>query len=53
MQGFGYCVFGKVIEGIKVAKEIEGVETTQKGAYDDVPAEPVVIKSVTVVSPGK
>jgi len=52
-QGFGYCVFGKVIEGIKVAQKIEGVETDTKGPYEDVPVQPVVIKSVKVVSPGK
>ena len=53
MQGFGYCVFGKVIDGLKVAHTIEGVETDTKGMYQDVPVEPVVIKSVKVVSPGK
>ena len=53
MQGFGYCVFGKVIDGMKVAQAIEGVETDTKGMYEDVPVKPVVIKSVKVVSPGK
>src|SRR5882724_1104373 len=53
MQGFGYCVFGKVIDGVKVAQSIEGVETDTKGMYEDVPVQPVVIKSVKLVSPGK
>ena len=53
MQGFGYCVFGKVIEGIKVVQKIEGVPTTSKGMNEDVPVEAVVIKSVSVASPGK
>jgi cyclophilin family peptidyl-prolyl cis-trans isomerase len=53
MQGYGYCVFGKVIEGSKVLQKIEGVPTGRKGSYDDVPVEPVIIKSVKVVSPGK
>jgi cyclophilin family peptidyl-prolyl cis-trans isomerase len=53
MQGFGYCVFGKVIEGSKVVQKIEAVETTSKGPYEDVPVEPVVIKSIRVISPGK
>jgi cyclophilin family peptidyl-prolyl cis-trans isomerase len=53
MQGYGYCVFGKVIEGSKVVQKIEGVETTSKGPYEDVPVEPVVIKSIRVISPGK
>ena len=47
-QGFGYAVFGKVIGGMDVVKKIENVSTTNKGMYQDVPAEPVVIKSVTV-----
>jgi cyclophilin family peptidyl-prolyl cis-trans isomerase len=53
MQGFGYCVFGKVIEGSKVVQKIEAVDTTSKGPYEDVPVEPVVIKSIRVISPGK
>jgi peptidyl-prolyl cis-trans isomerase B (cyclophilin B) len=53
MQGFGYCVFGKVIEGNKIVQKIVEVKTDSKGAYDDVPVEPVLIKSVTVVSAGK
>ena len=53
MQGFGYCAFGKVIEGSKVVQKIEGVQTDTKGMYEDVPVEPVIIKSITVVSPGK
>jgi peptidyl-prolyl cis-trans isomerase B (cyclophilin B) len=53
MQGYGYAVFGKVIEGSKVLQKIEGVETSSKGMYEDVPVEPVVIKSIRVISPGK
>jgi peptidyl-prolyl cis-trans isomerase B (cyclophilin B) len=53
MQGYGYCVFGKVIEGSKVVRKIEGVDTTSKGPNEDVPVDPVVIKSIRVVSPGK
>ena len=53
IQGFGYCAFGKVIEGSKVVQKIEGVQTDTKGMNEDVPVEPVVIKSITVVSPGK
>jgi len=47
-QGYGYAVFGKVISGTDVVQKIEGVSTTSKGMHQDVPAEPVVIKSVTV-----
>jgi peptidyl-prolyl cis-trans isomerase B (cyclophilin B) len=47
-QGYGYAVFGKVIGGTNVVEKIEKVSTTSKGMHQDVPAEPVVIKSVTV-----
>jgi peptidyl-prolyl cis-trans isomerase B (cyclophilin B) len=45
----GYAVFGKVTEGLDVVDAIAAVKTTRKGYYDDVPAEPVEILSVTVV----
>ena len=47
--GFGYAVFGKVVSGMDVVQKIEHVATTSKGPYQDVPAEPVIIKSVTLV----
>ncbi|RMD73472.1 MAG: peptidyl-prolyl cis-trans isomerase [Lentisphaerae bacterium] len=43
---FGYCVFGKVIEGIEVIDEIAQVKTGRHGFHDDVPLQPVVIQSV-------
>jgi cyclophilin family peptidyl-prolyl cis-trans isomerase len=46
----GYAVFGKVIEGMEVVDAIAAVKTTQKGGNSDVPVEPVLIKSVKVVS---
>jgi len=49
-DGVGYAVFGKVIEGTDVVKKIEQVQTGRKGMHSDVPVEPVVIKSVTVIS---
>lgn len=45
----GYAVFGKVVDGMDVVDKIAEVKTTRKGYYDDVPAEPVEILSVTVV----
>lgn len=45
----GYAVFGRVTEGMDVVDKIAEVKTTSKGYYDDVPAEPVEILSVTVV----
>jgi peptidyl-prolyl cis-trans isomerase A (cyclophilin A) len=52
-DGVGYAVFGKVIEGTDVVQKIERVQTGRKGGHSDVPTEPVVIKSVTVVSSGE
>ena len=42
-QGWGYAVFGKVVEGQDVVNRIKGVATTSKGGHQDVPAEDVVI----------
>ena len=45
-QGFGYAVFGKVIEGMDVVDKIKAVKTVSKMGFSDVPAEAVVIHSV-------
>ncbi len=42
-QGWGYCVFGKVVEGMDVVKAIENVPTTTRAGMQDVPQTPVVI----------
>jgi cyclophilin family peptidyl-prolyl cis-trans isomerase len=47
-DGFGYAVFGQVVEGMDVVQKIEGVKTASRGSYQDVPVEPVVIQSVRV-----
>lgn len=43
-RGFGYCVFGKVIEGMDVVQKIEVVDTTSHGYHDDVPVDTVTIR---------
>jgi cyclophilin family peptidyl-prolyl cis-trans isomerase len=48
----GYAVFGKVIEGMDTVDKIAAVKTTTRMGMGDVPVEPVVIKSATVVSGG-
>lgn len=46
----GYAVFGKVVKGMDVVDKIAAVKTTSKEGYDNVPVEPVVIKSAQVIS---
>ena len=47
-QGWGYAVFGKVVEGMDVVNTIKECETGSNMGHDDVPVEDVVIQSVTV-----
>ena len=47
-DGWGYCVFGKVTDGMDVVDKIKGVDTGNKGYHQDVPLEDVVIESVEV-----
>ncbi|GAB5414093.1 MAG: peptidylprolyl isomerase [Congregibacter sp.] len=48
MQGWGYAVFGRVVEGEDVLDKIRAVPTTSRAGHQDVPAEPVIIESVVV-----
>jgi peptidyl-prolyl cis-trans isomerase B (cyclophilin B) len=45
-DGFGYAVFGQVIEGMDIVHAIEKVRTANRGMHQDVPVEVVVINSV-------
>ena len=47
-QGWGYAVFGKVIDGKEVVDKIKAVKTGRKGFHDDVPLEDVVIEKAVV-----
>ena len=48
-QGWGYCVFGRVVEGMEVVDKIKAVATGRKGFHDDVPLKDVVIEKAEVV----
>ncbi len=48
-QGWGYAVFGKVVEGMDVVNNIKGVSTGSAGHHQDVPVEAIVIETATVV----
>jgi peptidyl-prolyl cis-trans isomerase B (cyclophilin B) len=50
-QGWGYAVFGKVVQGHKVVNQIKGVPTGRNGMHDDVPLEPVIINKASEVAP--
>ncbi|PJD90618.1 MAG: peptidylprolyl isomerase [Legionella sp.] len=48
-QGFGYCVFGEVVEGMDVVDAIAKVKTGQKSGHSDVPVETIVIHDISEV----
>ena len=48
-SGWGYCVFGKVVEGIDVVDNIKKVKTTSKAGHRDVPVEAVIIEKASIV----
>ncbi len=47
MQGWGYTVFGRVVDGMDTVRDIEAVPTGRSGMHQDVPQEPVIMESVT------
>lgn len=48
-SGWGYAVFGKVIEGTDIVDQIKGVKTGNKGFHQDVPLDDVIIEKAVVV----
>ncbi|UPQ87142.1 peptidylprolyl isomerase [Vibrio sinaloensis] len=48
LDGWGYCVFGEVIDGMDVVNKIKGVSTGSMGMHQDVPLEDVVITGTTI-----
>ena len=49
-EGWGYAVFGEVIEGMDVVNKIKGLKTAMKAGHQDVPAEEVIIENASIVS---
>lgn len=47
-SGWGYCVFGEVVEGMDVVEKIKAVETGNNGYHQDVPLEEVILEKATV-----
>ena len=50
IQGYGYAVFGQVVEGFETLDAIKKVSTGSRGGHDDVPMSPVVIEIVRVMN---
>jgi len=48
IQGWGYCVFGKVLEGLETIDKIALVPTGSYGPYQDVPNEPIIINEIII-----
>ena len=48
MQGWGYCVFGEVVEGLEIVDKMALVDTGRMGFHDDVPKEEILVNSATV-----
>ena len=48
-DGWGYCVFGKVIDGLEVVEQIEAVSTTSRNGFQDVPEQNIVITRVEII----
>ena len=47
-DGWGYCVFGKVVEGMDVVDKIKSVKTTRTGMFSDVPVDNIVIEKAEI-----
>ena len=50
MQGWGYCVFGRVTEGQDIVDKIKGVKTGSRAGHQDVPVEDVIIERAEVIT---
>jgi peptidyl-prolyl cis-trans isomerase B (cyclophilin B) len=52
-QGYGYCVFAKISDGMEIVNEIAKVKTSTSGYHRDVPVNPVYIKKAELLEDGK
>jgi peptidyl-prolyl cis-trans isomerase B (cyclophilin B) len=50
-QGWGYCVFGKVVDGMEVVNDIKGRPTGTRSGHQDVPVDDIVIEKAEIVEP--
>ena len=48
-DGFGYCVFGRVFDGLDVVDAVKAVETTHRAGHSDVPRDDVIINQASIV----
>ena len=48
-DGFGYCVFGRVFDGLDVVDAVKAVETTHRAGHADVPRDDVIINQASIV----
>ena len=48
-QGWGYCVFGQVVDGMDVVNKIKAVPTTMRAGHQDVPSDDVIIEKAEIV----
>ena len=49
-QGWGYAVFGKVVDGMDVVNQMKGVRTANFGRHGDVPTSPIIIETASMLS---
>jgi peptidyl-prolyl cis-trans isomerase B (cyclophilin B) len=48
-DGWGYCVFGTVVEGLDVVEAIKAVATTRRSGHQDVPVQPILIEKAAII----
>lgn len=48
-DGWGYCVFGMVVDGLDIVEKIEEVSTTKRSGFQDVPEEPILLEKAEVI----